>query len=87
MATTTIRLSEEMKARVSRVAEEAGTTPHSFILEAIAEKTSAAERRADFIAEAHARYERILQGEPTLPWADVKEQWLATVAATARKKP
>ena len=77
MSTTTIRLPDELKERVARAAEAAGTSTHGFIVEAIAEKTEAAERRADFIAEAHARYERIVQGEPTLAWEDVKKQWLS----------
>ena len=54
MATTTIRLPEELKSRVARLAEQTGTTAHSFILAAIAEKTEAAERRSDFIAGASA---------------------------------
>ena len=77
MATTTIRLPEELKSRVARLAEQTGTTAHSFILAAIAEKTEAAERRSDFIAEAHARDERIVQGEPSLAGEDVKKQWLS----------
>ncbi len=48
MTTTTIRLSDELKARVSKAAKRAGTTSHSFIPEAIAEKTAQAEQRADF---------------------------------------
>jgi predicted transcriptional regulator len=77
MATTTIRLPDDLKERVARAAEAAGTSSHGFIVQAIAEKTEAAERRADFIAEAHARYERILQGEPTIPWEEEKKRWLA----------
>src|SRR5439155_25057529 len=48
MSTTTIRLPQELKARVARAAKRAGTTAHSFILEAIAEKADQAERRVDF---------------------------------------
>ena len=48
MPTTTIRLSDELKARVATAAERAGTSPHSFILEAIAEKAEQEERRRDF---------------------------------------
>jgi predicted transcriptional regulator len=81
MSTTTIRLSDELKARVSRVAEDAGTTTHNFILEAIAEKTESAEKRADFVAEARARYDAILAGAATLPWAEVRKQWMATLSA------
>jgi len=81
MSTTTIRLSDELKARVSRVADEAGTTTHNFILEAIAEKTDSAERRGAFVAEARARYQAILAGAATLPWAEVRKQWMATLSA------
>ena len=55
MSTTTIRLPDELKARVAVAAKHAGTTAHAFILEAIAEKAEQAERRADFDAVAEAR--------------------------------
>src|SRR5690606_30325512 len=51
MSTTTIRLPEDLKARVAKAAEAAGTTSHNFILEAIAEKADLAERRVDFHAQ------------------------------------
>ena len=38
MSTTTIRLPQDLKERIARAAERAGSTAHSFILEAIAEK-------------------------------------------------
>ena len=41
MSTTTIRLPEELKARVAEAARKAGASTHSFILEAITEKTQA----------------------------------------------
>ncbi|MBU3747850.1 MAG: ribbon-helix-helix protein, CopG family, partial [Burkholderiaceae bacterium] len=50
MTTTTIRLPEDLKARVATVAKRSGMTAHGFILEAIAEKTQQAELRADFDA-------------------------------------
>ena len=46
MSTTTIRLPQDLKERVARAAQRAGTTAHSFILEAIAEKAEQDERRA-----------------------------------------
>jgi predicted transcriptional regulator len=52
MTTTTIRLPEDLKARVATAAKRSGMTAHSFILEAIAEKTQQAELRADFDAVA-----------------------------------
>src|SRR3546814_4125412 len=42
MSTTTIRLPDELKARIAEAAKRAGTTSHNFILEAIAEKADLA---------------------------------------------
>ena len=48
MSTTTIRLPADLKARIATVAKLAGTTSHSFILDAIAEKAEQEERRVEF---------------------------------------
>jgi len=68
MSTTTIRLPEDLKARVAAAAERAGTTAHSFILEAIAEKAEQAERRADFQDAAEKRYADLVASGRTIPW-------------------
>jgi predicted transcriptional regulator len=70
--TTTIRLSEELKDRVASAAERAGKTTHSFILEAIAEKTASEEQRAEFEAQADARFTKIVASGKTLPWDEVR---------------
>lgn len=73
MSTTTIRLSDELKARVSRAAESAGTTAHSFILDAIAEKTEAAERQGGFHREAEQRYAKVMATGMTIPWEQMRQ--------------
>lgn len=80
MSTTTIRLPEELKVRLTAAAERAGSTPHAFILEAIAEKTARDERRADFAHEAEERYARIVASGETIPWQDMRRCLLAHVA-------
>ena len=45
MSTTTIRLPDDLKARLAAAAERAGTTSHNFILQAILEKTEQEEQR------------------------------------------
>jgi predicted transcriptional regulator len=77
MSTTTIRLPDELKARIAEAAGRAGTSPHSFILEAIAEKTEAAERQADFHDEAERRYARIVETGETLDWDEYRASLLA----------
>jgi predicted transcriptional regulator len=72
VSTTTIRLPEDLKARVAAAAERAGTTSHNFILEAIAEKTDIAERRAEFADVAERRYVDIVASGKTIRWPDMR---------------
>jgi predicted transcriptional regulator len=72
MSTTTIRLPDDLKARVAAAAERAGTTAHGFILEAIAEKAAQAERRADFHEVADKRYTQFLASGKSIPWPEMK---------------
>jgi predicted transcriptional regulator len=87
MSTTTIRLSDDLKVRVADAAKRAGTTAHGFILDAIAEKTEQAERRADFDAVAEDRYAEIISSGKTIPWNDMRKYLEARVAGKAVKRP
>lgn len=87
MSTTTIRLPDELKARVSAAAQQAGTTSHAFILEAIAEKAEQAERRADFDAVAEARYADIVATGKTIPWSEMRAYLEARLVGKATKSP
>ena len=89
MSTTTIRLPPELKERVARAAERAGTTPHSFILEAIAEKAAQEERRSEFYSEAEERYAAIAESGKTVEWSEMREYLMRRVAGkkTPRPKP
>jgi predicted transcriptional regulator len=71
--TTTIRLPEDLKERVSRAAERAGTTSHAFILEAVAEKVAEAEQRNAFRDLAQQRYAQITASGETLPWSEMRD--------------
>ena len=87
MSTTTIRLSDDLKARIAAAAEHAGTTAHAFILEAIAEKAEQAERRADFDAVAEARFARIASTGKTIPWLEMRGYLEARMDGKAAKRP
>ena len=52
MATTSLKLSPELKRRVAAVAAERGITAHAFMVEAIESSARAAELRARFVADA-----------------------------------
>lgn len=52
MATTSLKLSEALKARVAKQAELAGKSTHAFMVELIANETERAEKRQAFIKSA-----------------------------------
>lgn len=72
MSTTTIRMPDELKARVTAAAEKAGTTAHNFILQAIAEKAQQQELYSEFNEEAERRYAAILATGKTIPWNEMR---------------
>lgn len=87
MSTTTIRLPDELKARIAVAAKLAGTTAHGFILEAIVEKAEQAERRAEFDALAEERYAGIVASGKTIPWQEMRAYLEARMAGTTTKRP
>ncbi|HZW24550.1 MAG TPA: ribbon-helix-helix protein, CopG family [Gallionella sp.] len=87
MPTTTIRLPEDLKARVAAAAKRAGTSTHGFILEAIAEKARQDELRADFDAVAEDRYARIASSGETIPWEEMRGYLEERLAGKAVKRP
>ncbi len=87
MSTTTIRLSEKLKTRVARAAGHAGKTAHSFILEAIAEKTENAESRESFHAEAEKRFAEILRTKKSIPWTEMRAHLEKRLAGKNHRRP
>jgi predicted transcriptional regulator len=87
MSTTTIRLPQDLKERIARAAERAGTTAHNFILEAIAEKAEQEERRAEFQDTAERRYAAIVTSGKTVPWNELRRYLEQRLAGNKTAKP
>lgn len=87
MSTTSIRLPEALKARIAKAAERAGTTPHAFILDAIAEKADLEERRADFRDSADLRHATIARDGQTIAWPDMRRYLLERIDGKAAPRP
>ena len=87
MPTTTIRMPSELKVRVAAAAKRSGTTAHGFILKAIAEKTEAAQLRADLDAVAEERYAALVSSGKTVPWREMRAYLEARLAGKALKRP
>jgi predicted transcriptional regulator len=87
MSTTTIRLPQDLKARVVAAAKRAGTTAHGFILEAIAEKADEEERRSDFHDVAEKRYSQIAASGKTIPWTEMRAYLENRIAGKKARRP
>ena len=72
MTTTTIRIEDELKARLSAAAERAGKTAHAFIVEAIAQTVEQVELDEELDRVANERWPTILATGQTVSWTDAK---------------
>ena len=72
MTTTTIRIEDDLKARVAAAAERSGKTAHAFILEAIARTVEQVEIDDEFHRIADQRWARVLATGKTVPWDEAR---------------
>lgn len=87
MSTTTLRLPDDLKSRIASAAKLTGMTPHSFMLEAVAEKTVKTEQQAEFSKLADERYNQILSDGKVLNWDDVRGYLRKRVQGVAEQPP
>jgi predicted transcriptional regulator len=87
VSTTTIRLDEELKARISGAAERAGTTTHAFILDAIERTVEQVEQEEEFHQLADARWARLLGSGETVQWDEAKKYVSARARGERPRKP
>lgn len=84
MPTTTIRLEDDLKARINAAAAQAGKTAHAFILDALAQTLEQVELDNAFHAVAEERWARIRATSQTVAWDDAKAY---LVARTQGERP
>jgi len=87
MSTTTIRIEDDLKARVAAAAERAGKTAHAFILEAIAQTVEQVELDDEFHRVADERWAKVLATGKTVPWDDAKAYLEARSRGERPRKP
>jgi len=86
MSTTTIRLPDDLKAKIAEEAAVLGTTPHHFMLEAITEKLNLADRKKDFERTATKRFDNIVKTGQAISWEDM-QRYLRAKANGLKKEP
>jgi len=72
MPTTTLRIDDALRERIARLARACSQTPHSFMLEALAQKADEAEWRLAMQQQAHQRDVALQAGAPGLDWHEMK---------------
>lgn len=72
MSTTTLRIDESLRERIARLALALNQTPHSFMVEALAQKADEAEWRLGVQREAQQRDAALQAGEPGVEWHEMK---------------
>ena len=87
MSTTTIRIPDDLKARIAAAAKRAGTTPHGVTLEAITQRTEEEERRSEFHEVAETRYAANAVSGKTIPWNEMRAYLKGRVAGKKPRRP
>lgn len=87
MSTTTIRLEDELKARMSAAAERTGKSAHASILDAIAEAVAQAEFDAELDQLCESRWAEFLSTGKTIDWDEAKAYLSAPVGALPQPVP
>lgn len=86
-ATTTLKLPEELKARIAPLADSSSKTPHAWMIEALEAQARLAEMRQSFIGDALASAAEVDAGGALFAMQDVHEYIINKAAGKAAKRP
>lgn len=86
-ATTSLKLPEELKARVAALAAQAGKTAHAYMLGAIERETALAEKRQAFVDDALAAEKDMERSGLAYDAHDLHNYWKAKLAGKKPQKP
>jgi predicted transcriptional regulator len=87
MQPTTLKIPPELKARVAALAADAGKTVHAFLLQAIEEQTTRAERRRQFVAAALAAEAQVTKDGKVFPMEAVHRHLRERAAGRKSTRP
>jgi len=86
-ATTTLKLPEELKARIAPLADSTAKTPHAWMIEALEAQARLAEMRQSFIGDALASAADVDAGGPLYAMQDVHAYIISKAAGKTAKHP
>ena len=87
MPTTTLRIENELKARMGAAAARAGKTTHAFLVEAVAHAVAKDEADEELHRVADARWAKLVTSGRTIPWDEAKAYVTARSHGKRPRKP
>lgn len=87
MSTTSLKIPNEIKQLAVVAAQKQGVSPHAFMVNAIRVMAAAADKRAQFVAEALTSREQTLLSSKGYAAADVRTYLLERVQGKTPAKP
>lgn len=87
MSTTTVRLPEELRARIETLAADAGQSMHAFMIRTLDEATDCMLREREFHAEALQRLEHMERTGEYIELDDLRRYALALAAGEDVPRP
>jgi predicted transcriptional regulator len=87
MAATSLKLPEDLKRRIERLASAARKTPHAFMVEALAREAERSELRARFADEAARSEEEALSSGKAFELAATFDYLAARASGARTRRP
>ena len=86
-STTSLKLPEELKEKISTLAQGVAQTPHAYMVEAIAEKVARDEKRRAFLDDAKRSQEEVDRTGNVYAHEDVMRWFRATASGKKAARP
>jgi predicted transcriptional regulator len=86
-ATTTLKLTENLKKRIAPLAESTGKTAHAWMVEALETQAALAEKRRAFIKEALAAEKEVARNGKIYAFDPVRRYMSALANGKKAKRP
>jgi len=83
----TLKLPPRLKSRVNSVIKGTNKSAHAFMVEAIEQQTTLAEKRKAFIAEGLAARREFERTGKAYAFEDVRKYWAARIAGKRARRP
>ena len=87
MSTTSLKLPDDLKQLTVAAAQKLGVSPHAFMVQAIEQAATSAERRAGFVADAKVAREQMLSTSEGFDAGEVHTYLKARIAGERPTRP